>query len=105
MPSLRRRHTEVLSTIIAYFSGRPGGRPLQEILKFFVGAIHESPVFTNGNRSFSGYSTLILYKNKKIEARMKKVEAQIKRFDISILQSKKRFGIINLQAENLHFLR
>jgi hypothetical protein len=39
----------------------------------------------------------------KIEAQMKKIEAQIKRFDISILQSKKRFGIINLQAENLHF--
>ena len=38
--------------VIRSFSGRPGGRPLQEILLFFVGAIHESPVFICGLRLF-----------------------------------------------------
>ena len=44
------------------FSGRRGRRPLREILIFTVGAIHESPVLTNDNRSFFGRSKPLPYR-------------------------------------------
>ena len=37
----------------SFSAGRPGGRPLQEIFIFPVGAIHESPAFIIDNRLFS----------------------------------------------------
>ena len=45
---------EMKRTEIRLFSGCRGRHPLPQILKFSVGAIHESPVFVHGMRFFSG---------------------------------------------------